>query len=95
MTICLPNRSNNDILEFDLKFLKLSAYVIYPYFTSLFDLSLQQKLVPVDLKTARVTLIYKRKGSHSDNTNYLPISVIYHIAKIFEKMYPVSNVELP
>ena len=29
--ICLPNRSNNDILEFDLKLLKLSAYVIYPY----------------------------------------------------------------
>ena len=82
--LCLPNRSNNDILEFDSKLLKLSAQVIYPYLTCLFNLSLQQKLVPVDWKTARVTPIYKGKGPRSDITNYRPISVC-HIAKIFEK----------
>ena len=85
--LCLPNtsRSNNDILEFDSKLLKLSSYVICPYLTCLFYLSLQQKLVPVDRKTARVTLIYKGKGSRSDSTNNCPISVICHIAEIFEK----------
>ena len=36
--LCLPNRSNNDILEFDSKLLKLSAHVIYPYLTCLFNL---------------------------------------------------------
>ena len=65
--------------------MKLSAHVIYPYLTCLFNLSLQQKLVPVDWKTARVTPIYKGKGSRSDSTNFRPISVICHIAKIFEK----------
>ena len=44
--------NNNDILEFDSKLLKLSAHVIYTYLTCLFNLSLQQKLVPVDWKTA-------------------------------------------
>ena len=82
--LCLPNTSNNDILEFDSKLLKLSAYVICPYLTCLFNLSLQQKLVPVDWKTARMTPIDKGKGSHSDGTNYHPISVICHTAKIFE-----------
>ena len=81
----LPNRSNNDILEFDSKLLKLSAHVIYPYLTGLFNLSLQQKLVPVDWKTARVTPVYKGKGSRSESTNFRPIFVICHIAKIFEK----------
>ena len=37
--LCLPKRSNNDILEFDSKLLKLSAYVIYPYLTCLFNLT--------------------------------------------------------
>ena len=75
----------NDILEFDSKLLKLSAYVICPYLTCLFNLSLQQKLVPVDWKTARVTPIYISKSSRSDSTNCHHISVICHIAKIFEK----------
>ena len=79
--LCLPNRSNNDILEFDSKLLKLSAFVFCPYLTCLFNLFLQQKLVPVDWKTVRVTPIYKGKGSRSDSTNYHPISVICHIAK--------------
>ena len=83
--LCLPNRSNNDILEFDSKLLKLSEYVICPYLTFLFNLSLQQNLVPVDWNTARVTPIYKGKGLRSDSTNYRSISVICHIAKIFEK----------
>ena len=83
--LCLPNRSNNDILESESKLLKLYAYVICPYLTCLFNLSLQQKLVSVDWKTARVTPIYKGKGSRSDSTNCRPISVICHIAKIFVK----------
>ena len=83
--LCLPNTYNNDILEFDSKLLKLSAYFIYPYLTCLFNLSLQQKLVPVYWKTARVTPIYKGKGSRSDSTNYHPVSVTCHIAEIFEK----------
>ena len=83
--LCFRNPSTNDIHKFDSKLLKLSAYVICPYITCLFNLSLQQKLVLVDWKTARVTPIYKGKGSRSDSTNYCPISVICHIAKLFEK----------
>ena len=87
--LCLPNRSNNDILEFYSKLLKLSACVICPL-TCLFYVSLQQKLVPVDWKTVRVTPIYKGKGSRSDSTNNHPISVICHIAKIFKKCFNLN-----
>ena len=76
--LCLPNRSNNDILEFDSKLLKLSACVIYPYLTCLFNLSLQQKLVPVDWKTTRVTPFYKGKGSRSVLTVLITVLFLSH-----------------
>ena len=41
--------------------------------------------LPNDWKLARVTPIYMCKGEVSAETNYRPISVISHVAKIFEK----------
>ena len=40
------------------------------------NLSLQQILVPVDWKTAKVTPFYKGKGSHSDST-FIPSYFCY------------------
>ena len=59
--------------------------MISRHITDLFNLSISQALVPNDWKKAKVTPIYKGKGSRSDPSNYRPISVICHIAKIFEK----------
>jgi hypothetical protein len=83
--INLRDKSNIDILMFDAKLLFISAGIISNLLSSLFNLSLQQGMIPSDWKKARVTPIYKGKGPRSDSTNYRPISVICHIAKIFER----------
>ena len=46
--------------------------------------------IPDDWKKARVTPLFKNKGSNSDSNNYRPISVIGHILKCFEKMVDVQ-----
>ena len=53
-------------------------------------MSISQSVVPLDWKKAKVTPIYKNKGSRSDASNYRPISVICHIAKIFEKCIQIQ-----
>lgn len=77
--------SSLDVLEFDYKLLRLSCDAIVPSLTYLFNMSLQTGCVPTDWKYARVTPIYKGKGEHSDTSNFRPISVLSHIAKILEK----------
>ena len=52
----------------------------------LFNLSLTQGIVPSDWKLAKVTPIYKGKGSHSEPGNYRPISVVPTVAKLMEKL---------
>lgn len=81
----LPMDSNLDIFQFDAKLLRLGAYILVASLTTLFNLSLQQQNIPSDLKNARVTPIYKGKGSVEDPSNYRPISVIPHVAKLLEK----------
>ena len=58
---------------------------ITPSLVLLFNLSLNTGIFPDDWKFAKVTPIYK-SGEKSDCGNYRPISVIYTIAKIFEKL---------
>ena len=53
-------------------------------------MSISQSVVPLDWKKGKVTPIYKNKGSRSDASNYRPISVICHIAKIFEKCIQIQ-----
>ena len=81
----LDSVSANDVLQLDCKLLNISANALAPALTHLFNLSLQMQYLPNDWKLARVTPIYKGKGEVSAETNYRPISVISHVAKIFEK----------
>ena len=46
---------------------------------------LRGKQLTIYWKTARVIPIFKGKGSKDDPKNYRPISVISHVAKLFEK----------
>jgi exonuclease III len=80
----LPSESNNDILGFDSKLLTLYGDIICPSLTTLINASLQIGYVPQDWKIARVTPAYKGKGEFNNETNYRPLSVIAHIAKIVE-----------
>jgi hypothetical protein len=60
--------------------------VIAKDLTDLVNLSIKTDSVPQDWKIARVTPIYKGNGDKEDPSNYRPISVVCHIAKIFEKV---------
>ena len=81
----LDCESNSGVLNLDTKLLKLSANVICESLTHLFHLSLNSKIIPGEWKIARITPIYKGTGDIHLETNYRPISVLSHIAKIFER----------
>ena len=81
----LPLKPSLDVLNFDHKLLHLSAPAIAPSLSHIFNLSLHHGTIPDDWKTARITPIYKNKGSKDDPNNYRPISVVSTIAKILEK----------
>ena len=81
----LSNRSSIDIIDFDRKLLRLASAVIARSLTDLYNMSLMTGIVPNDWKFARVTPIYKGNGDINDPGNYRPISVISHVAKVFEK----------
>ena len=84
----LDNSPNLDILGMDRKLLRLSAPIVSDSLCKIFNASISQKFVHIDFKTARVTPVFKN-GEDSDiftYSDYRPISVICHIAKIFEKL---------
>ena len=74
-----------DLFNFDNRLLRLSAPLFSPILTHIFNLSLFHGTLPDDWKTARITPIFKGKGSHSDPGNFRPISIVSTIAKIIEK----------
>ena len=64
--------------------LRLSAHLIAPCLTYIFNLSLNSGCVPDSWKSASITSIYKGKGDRSECGNYRPISFIPTVAKIIE-----------
>ena len=89
--MALPNQhtlkedSSNDVLNFDTKLLHITASIISNSLTHLFNLSLATDFVPLYWKLARVTPAYKDKGDVQDKTNYRPLSMVLHLAKVFER----------
>lgn len=81
----LGQKPNNDLLGMDCKLLCLSASVITPVLTQLFNASISSNTVIDDWKLACVTPVYKGKGAAQDKGNYRPISVLPHVAKILER----------
>lgn len=66
------------------RFLKLSASIIAPILTALFNRCISGSLYPKAFKKAKVIPIYK-KGPKEDKSNYRPISVLPIISLIFER----------
>ena len=66
------------------KILKLSAEIIAPSLTYIFNLSLESGIYMNEWKRARVTPIYKSEDK-TKCENYRPISILPVISKVFEK----------
>lgn len=86
----LGTKSNSDVLGMDAKLLCISSSVIAPIITAFINVSIESKTVPDDWKFARVSPIFKGKGCRTEKGNYRPISVISHVAKIFEREVQVQ-----
>ena len=81
----LGHKTSSDVLGMDNKLLYISADIIAPLLTQFFNMSILTGTIPKDWKFARVTPVFKGKGDKLNKNNYRPISVISHIAKIFER----------
>lgn len=64
--------------------LRNSSFVLAPYLTSLFQLSLDEGALPSDWKTANVTPVHK-SGRKDDANNYRPISLTSCVCKLMER----------
>lgn len=65
-----------------IKFCKISLSTPLAY---LFNKSIEEKIVPAQIKTAKILPFYK-KGSHDRCENYRPISILPIFSKILEKI---------
>ena len=74
------------MLGMDNAMLRISAPVLAPSLTHIFNLSLCTGIIPSDWKKARVTPIYKDTGEKKDPNNYRPISILSTVSKVLEKL---------
>ena len=65
--------------------IKEVCHIIKKPLTHIINLSLQQGVVPDELKLARVVPIFK-SGDAKDMTNYRPVSILPCLSKVFERV---------
>ena len=81
----LSHDSHLDVLDMDTKLLRYGATLLAPSITQVLNHSLMSGSLPSDWKLARVTPVFKGKGSKNDQSNYRPISVLGCISMIIER----------
>ena len=81
----LSKDTHLDPLDMDVKLLYISANIIAPSVTQLMNVSLETGDIPADWKIARISPVYKGKGSKWDDHNYRPISVLPTFSIIIER----------
>ena len=67
------------------KFYKLLAPIISPYSSSIFNACYESGYFPAVLKCAKIILLHKSGSRHITN-NYRPISLLFTVSKVFEKL---------
>lgn len=68
------------------RILKESAKYIAAPLLHIFNLSLTSGTFPKQWKVAKISPVYKKKGSQSDPSNYRPISLLCSVSKVFESL---------
>ena len=83
--ISLSDKTGMDILGFDRKLIKIAGHPIADSLLYIINDSLSNGVFPEDWKLARVIPVFKNNGDVDVMSNYRPISVIGHIAKMVEQ----------
>ena len=68
------------------KLLKECAHNLAKPFALLFNITMNQGIIPEEWKKAEIRPIYKIKGKKSDPSNYRPVSLTSVVSKVFEKI---------
>ena len=80
----LDTSKSTGVDNLNAKYLKISASVIAPILTHIFNCSFNSNKFPKSFKLAKVIPIYK-KGDKHDKNNYRPISILPIISLILER----------
>ena len=84
--ISLSDKTGIDILGFDRKLIKIAGHHMADSLLYIINDCLSNGIFPEDLKLARVTPVFQNNGDVDVMSNYRPISVIGHIAKMVEQL---------
>ena len=82
---CMFERLSFNLVGLGARTLKIAAPAISLSLSRLINHCIDMGTFPSAWKTAKVTPIYKGKGSKDDKNNYRPISVLPLLSKILEK----------
>ena len=86
VVIHLNKKKSRDINDMSIPLIQHVIEHISSPLTHIYNLSIEQGIFPENLKTSKVTPLYKKKGSSIDLNNYRGISIINVFSKIFEKL---------
>ena len=81
----LENKTSSSIDGINNRILKISAIVLVPYLTSIFNSMTDSGVFPSCLKVATITPLWKL-GEKTDPNNYRPISILSSVSQIFERL---------
>ena len=81
----LENKTSSSIDGINNRILKISAKVLVPYLTSIFNSMTDSGVFPSCLKVATITPLWK-SGEKTDPNNYRPKSIFSSVSKVFEQL---------
>ena len=81
----LENKTSSSIDGINKRILKISAVVLVPYLTSIFNSMTDSGVFPSCLKVATITPLWK-SGEKTDPNNYRPKSILSSVSKVFERL---------